>query len=110
MRVTVRNRGGQEAPAFKVAARYTIGRQTFTAPFTVPGQKDAWYPSTSEPLAAGASVTFEGVVTLGRRNTTATLQIEADSCAGEEFAPAACRVEEASEDNNASEPIKLALP
>jgi len=110
--VVVKNQGSLPASIFKVSVSYTGPDGTFVAPFTVPGQKDNWYPYTSAPLAAGASVTFEGKVILSARlqGSTVSLRALADSCAGEERMPKYCRVEESDEGNNESAPVSVSLP
>jgi hypothetical protein len=110
--VVVRNQGGLPAGIFKVSVSYTSPDGTFVAPFTVPGQKDNWYPYTSAPLAAGASVAFEGKVIISAKlqGQTLSLRALADSCAGEERMPGYCRVEEGNEGNNESAPVAVSLP
>jgi len=110
--VVVKNQGGLPAGIFKVSVSYTGPDGTFVIPFTVPGQQDNRYPYTSAPLAAGASVTFEGKVILSARlqGQTVSLRALADSCAGEERMPGYCRVQESNEGNNESAPVAVSLP
>lgn len=116
VRVVVKNQGNAPAGTFKVATEYTGGitspSSTFVVAFTVPGQGDVWYPYTSDSLAAGSSVTFVGKVTFDgtERGATISLTATADSCSGDEFMPAYCRVEESDEVNNKSTPISVSLP
>jgi hypothetical protein len=115
VRVVVQNQGGAAADPFKVSTSYTTpsgGREAFLVSFTVPGQGDVWFPSTRDPLAGGRTVTFEGIVTFAPelQDERVTLIALADSCAGEEFTPAHCRVEEGDEDNNASARLSVKLP
>lgn len=110
IRVVVKNQGAAGAGIFKVATTYTPGG--FGVAFTVPGQSSTFYPFTSAELAAGAETVFEGKVTFLSSATgeTVSLTAVADSCAGDEFMPEYCRVEESDELNNESDPIAAALP
>ncbi len=112
VRVRVGNRGNGMAGTFKVSTEYTGPDGTYTVAFTVPGQDSAWYPDTDTPLAAGDSVTFEGIVVFpsSEQGETVYLTAVADSCAGDELMPAYCRVDEDDEGNNESAPVSLALP
>ncbi len=111
--VVVRNNGTTPAGPFKVSVEYTnaIG-ETFTAPFTVPGQIDTWFPWVDGSLLPGAEVVFDGSVFLhaSLEGTTVTLRATADSCSDDDFMPWYCRVEEINEANNVSGPQVVALP
>jgi hypothetical protein len=110
--VVIKNQGGAEADVFKISTEYTGPSGTFLVPFTVPGQGDIWYASTSAPLGPGMDVTFAGNVTFqsALQGQTISLKAMADSCAGDEFMRDFCRVEESNEDNNESTPISVSLP
>lgn len=114
--VVVTNQGNRSASLFKVSTQYTDGAidpaRKFTVAFTVPGQTSIWYPSTMAPLAAGAQAAFNGTVTFhpNEHGVTVRLTALADSCSGDEFMPAYCRVRERNEGNNESAPISIALP
>jgi hypothetical protein len=111
IRVVVRNQGGAAADIFKVSTEYSDAEGTWAVPFTVPGQDYTWYPYTSAPLPAGAKTTFQGVVTFSyAQDETVSLRAIADSCAGDEFVPDHCRVEESNEANNESTSIAVSLP
>jgi hypothetical protein len=116
IRVVVKNQGSASAGIFKVATEYTGGKidptRTFVVAFNVPSQSDFWYPRTSSSLAAGSTVTFAGkaIFNSGEHGVTVSLKATADSCSGDEFMPAYCRVEESNEGNNASAPISVSLP
>jgi hypothetical protein len=112
VRLAVRNQGNTEAGIFKVSLDYSGPDGTFAIAFTVPGQNNLWYPFTDAPLPPGDEVVFAGVVTFPTRLQGQDVSLEglADSCSGDEFVPAACRVEESREDNNLSGPISLSLP
>jgi hypothetical protein len=112
VRVVVRNQGGAAADIFKVSTEYTLGNGTDVVPFTVQGQDNTWYPFTDTPLAAGSEVAFVGVVTFDYylQGETVPLWATADSCAGDEYMPEYCRVEESDEENNASARIPVQLP
>lgn len=116
IRVVVKNQGNASADIFKVATEYTGGvidpTRTFVVAFTVPSQTDFWYPRTSSSLGAGSTVTFAGKVIFnpGEHGVTVSLKATADSCSGDEFMPAYCRVEESNEGNNESTAIPVSLP
>jgi hypothetical protein len=111
-RVVVRNSGSDTADIFKTGMEFSGPDGIYAVAFTVPGQENIWYPYTSQPLAAGDEVTFEGKVTFHPEDhgITVALYAVADSCSGDEFKPASCRVEERDETNNTSVPICVALP
>lgn len=112
VRVVVRNSGSDTADMFKTGTEYAGPDGTYTVAFTVPGQENIWYPYTSQPLAPGDEVTFDGKVTFHpeEHGITVALYAVADSCGGDEFKPDYCRVEERDETNNDSAPICVALP
>jgi hypothetical protein len=100
--VTITNRGTAVAPIFKISGEYRSSLGAFDVPFVVPGEGLVWYPFTDEPLAAGGAVTFRMEMSLPEslRGLAVELRVVADSCAGDEFMPAYCRVEESDETNN----------
>lgn len=116
IRVVVENRGYADADTFKVSTEFlggVISPSTISvAQFTVPGQSDSWYPSREGSFAAGAKERFDGTVSFHpqERDVTVILWAVVDSCAGDEFMPAYCRVKESNEDNNMSFPILVDLP
>lgn len=113
VRVVVRNQGNASAGTFKVATEYTGSAGTFVVSFSVPGQSSVWYPFTAAPLAAGQDVTFLGNVIFhpSVHGETVSLVAIADSCSGDEFTPAYCRVNESNEGNNESAALTgIALP
>lgn len=113
LRVSVANSGGLPAEPFKISVDYRRpDLPWFLAPFTVPGQANIWYPFTAEPLPGQSEIVFEGIVTIPEAadGETILLRAVADSCAGDEFMPAFCRVEESAEKNNESKPITYTLP
>lgn len=112
IRVVVRNQGNVAADTFKVSTEYTGPDGTFAVAFTVPGQDNVWYPYTSAPLAAEDEVTFTGAVTFppALQGQEVSLRALADSCAGDEFMPDYCRVQERDEGNNGSDAISISLP
>lgn len=98
--VTVKNQGQRSASPSKVAVYYKLNGNEYVGAFAVAGQSNIWYPMT-ETLAPGASKAFRGVLTVRIQNQPKTdLKAEADSCSGDEFMPAYCRVSETSEANN----------
>ena len=101
VRVVVKNQGTAPAPIFKVKVEHadTAGKLYW---FTVPGQTDTTSARTNAPLAAGSSVTFAGKVAFGPVSPPESRNIRAvaDSCAGDEFMPVYCRVQESNEHNN----------
>ena len=88
----------------------TSSSGTSVVPFTVAGQPDPWYPSTSVGLVPGETVTFLGYVTiLDAVGETVTLRAIADSCVGDNDAEAYCRVNESDETNNVSSDLEVGL-
>jgi hypothetical protein len=112
LHLVVRNQGSGEANIFKVSTQYTGPDGTFAVAFTVPGQNSLWYPFTTAPLPGGSEVNFDGIVTFSARLQGQSISLVAlvDSCSGDEFMPAYCRVEESREDNNQSTSISTTLP
>jgi hypothetical protein len=109
IRVVIRNQGGAAADIFKVSTEYAGYSGTFALPFSVAGQDSSWYPYSEAALAAGGELAFEGTVTFSYAwdDEIVSLWASADSCAGEEFAAAYCRVLESNEDNNQSGAISV---
>ena len=112
VRVIVKNRGDADADVFKVSTSYAGSRDTHVVAFTVPKRSHPWYPYTWDSLEAGAELVLDGIVTFdpSLHDTTVALFAFADSCSGEEFMPAYCRIDESNEGNNQSEPISVNLP
>ncbi len=112
VRATVVNQGGQPADPFKVSVDGTASDGTYVRAFTVPGQRDLWYPHTAEPLGPDTSVIFDGVVLFPEKlaGEQLTLVATADSCSGEELAPQDCGVAESDEGNNTSAPLNATVP
>jgi len=110
--VIVQNQGESAADIFKLSAQYIDVNGKFTAPFSVSGQANAWYPYTSAPLAAGEQVEFRGFIWLPEtlQGQTISLSVLADSCSGDESLPSDCRVLESNEGNNESQLITISLP
>jgi hypothetical protein len=105
------NQGDGPAGIFKLSIEGTASDGTFVRAFTVPGQPDSFYPSTDEPLEAGESTVLDGVVFFpaSLAGQSVSLVATVDSCAGEEFVPDVCRVDESDEGNNQSEPLTVVL-
>lgn len=118
IRAVVNNQGNAPAPVFKVATSYAGGSfGPFVASFRANSTEDVdpdngFYPFTRREIAPNGEVAFEGVVifTAIENQNSLSLRIMADSCSGEEFALETCRVEEANEDNNESQPILVDVP
>jgi hypothetical protein len=118
VRVQLVNQGGTEAPLFKVSLLYryadAIGEGVFDVAFTpFEGDSDSvYYPFTEAQLAPGGVTVVEGWARFPDylRGSTLWLQALADSCRGEEFTPAACRVQEQEEDNNLSKILEVRIP
>jgi len=113
--VTVRNQGDGSAGTFKTAmwANSTEAyHPPFVVSFAVPGQTNFWYPSTTASLREGYEETFVGVVTFipQTHGITVDMWAEGDSCAGDEFMPEHCRVDESDETNNNSPVVSISLP
>jgi hypothetical protein len=112
VRAVIRNQGAAPAGIFKVSVDYTGSDGRFVVAFTVPGQASIWYPTTNSPLAVGTDRSFAGKLTFhpAVHGETVTITALADSCSGDEFMPAFCRVDESNETNNESGSISVALP
>lgn len=103
VRVVITNDGNAAAPTSKLSLEYlSASGAWFLLGFGVPGQPAG--EVFTGPLAAGASATFNGSVTFAPTAVSGTVSIRAyaDSCAGEEFTPPYCRVDESNEGNNVS--------
>jgi len=111
VRVTVTNRGGQAADIFKVSINGATQLGNFVRPFYTQDNPDGWYPFSSAPLQPGGQIVFEGQVGFNRNELgqQVVLTALADSCSGEEFTPAECRVKESDENNNVSQPATAQL-
>ncbi|HOY19240.1 MAG TPA: hypothetical protein PLC89_18170 [Haliscomenobacter sp.] len=110
--VTVKNVGQAPAAIFKVGIDYQHPNgQIYPVMFTVSGQSNAYYPFTNSPLAAGAVLTYQGVLVFSAnlRGNTLSAKAIADSCSGDEFMESYCRVKESSETNNSSTAINIVL-
>ena len=110
--VTVKNVGQAPAAIFKVGIDYQHPNgQIYPVMFTVPGQSNTFYPFTNSPLAAGAVLTYQGVLVFSAnlRGNTLSAKAIADSCSGDEFMESYCRVKESSESNNSSTAINIVL-
>ena len=106
IRIQVTNRGGTAAGPFKVAIETPNG----VAPFDVSGGSVIWYAET-DGLAGGQSFSRDGVALVrAGEGRTVPLTGFVDSCAGEEFTPAHCRVQESDEGNNRSAPVQVRMP
>lgn len=107
--VVVKNQGPVPAGAFKVSTDFTKpGGGTFAVAFTVGGS--VWYAQLTG-LAAGASQTITGKLSfLSSVHGAVTVKATVDSCSGDEFMPAECRVKESNETNNQSSSISITLP
>ena len=113
IRVTVANQGTVDAPQFKLAMFYeTATSGPYVVSFDVPGQASMWYPYTSGTMAAAGTQTFDGIVTFipSVHGVNVDIWAEGDSCAGDEFMPVTCRVDELDELNNDSAVLSLFLP
>ena len=111
--VTVANLGTVAAGPFKVGVEM-IGEdgRGYAVPFTVPREEDLWRPEI-RGLGGREETTVSGSVTLADPSLFGqipTLVVRADSCAGDEFIPEGCRVQETNEDNNEESAGRLVLP
>ncbi len=111
VRVVIRNDGPANAGAFKLSIDYTDDRGIpFGVPFTVEGEPSGYYPDL-DGLRAGASVEVRGAVfsPFWEAGQEISLVVTVDSCAGEEFTPPYCRIDEIEERNNDSTPLLVML-
>lgn len=112
VRTVIENQGDGISPRFMISARYITSMGDYMRPFTVPGQSSQWKPTTMASMYPGETVAIEGVLIghPGSSGETVDFYIKADSCDGDEFMPAHCRVFESDETNNDSAPITVTLP
>jgi len=113
IQVTVANDGTVDAPQFKLAMFYeTATTGPYVVSFDVPSQPSMWYPYTAGTILAAGEETFDGVVTFhpSIHGEWVDIWAEGDSCAGDEFMPAHCRVDELDELNNESAVLSIFLP
>lgn len=111
VRVIVTNRGGLPSGPFKVALYGRSELGDFLRPFFVRGDPQTYYAFQDDGLGPGERVEFTGAVGFlsARVGERAQVYAEADSCAGEEFVPAECRIVEYAEENNRSEEMEVIL-
>ena len=111
IQVEIHNQGTRAADIFKAALEFTANDGTFGVAFTVPGEANAFYPFTDISLLSGSSVPFSGraIFPRARRDEQVLLTAIADSCAGDEFMPEYCRVNESNEANNLSGSLSITL-
>jgi len=109
--VTVTNRGGKTADIFKVSIDGATQAGTFVRPFYTQANPDSFYPFSETPLEPGGQIVFAGLVGFNRNDLGQQVRLTAlaDSCSGDEFVPAECRVMESNENNNVSEPVNVLL-
>ncbi|MEM1397426.1 MAG: hypothetical protein AAGH38_08270, partial [Pseudomonadota bacterium] len=108
VQVRVVNRGTRmtEMP-FKLSASFTgltIRPDDDFAAFFETDDGSTYYPFRTMPLAPGEiwTVNADLVMRIDGVSENLTLRVEADSCAGDEFMPDTCRIQEADEENNFS--------
>lgn len=108
IRVTVKNRGSYKAAPFMVSAHDATDGRDYVIPLY--SGDNRWYRRTE--LASGRSETLTGILTFSSklRGQRVRVKVKADSCAGEEFMPHYCRVNERDENNNWSSLLTIALP
>lgn len=106
IRIEVTNRGQTAAGPFKVAIETPNG----VVPFDISGSSPEWYAET-DGLGAGRSFSRDAVALIrAGEGQTVSLAAFVDSCAGDEFMPAHCRVQESDERNNRSAAIDVQMP
>lgn len=112
VRAIIQNAGPADAGPFKISVDYidpATGRP-FGVPFTVEGEASGYYPNL-DSLAADTSVTLSGMVAnpFWTSGEEIALIVTVDSCAGDEFPPPYCRVDEIDEKNNDSARLMVLL-
>lgn len=112
--VQIFNRGGTEAPVFKISLLYNpidSVESPLSVAFTPFKEENVYYPFTQAPLPPGEDVIIQGWARFPTyiRGTTVLLRAMADSCRGEELVPRGCRVQESDEENNLSMEIKVPI-
>ena len=114
IRATVVNSSAGRARNFKLAAEFAReGTNVFNVvAFSVPGESSGFYPFYELTLPPGEETMFEGNLVFSTfiRNQQVTIRVEVDSCSGDEFFPAWCRVDERNENNNLSNTLVVQLP
>jgi hypothetical protein len=103
--VTIMNRGDATGVRFKLSVDVIDSAGRFVKPFTVLASGDRWYPWKTG-LARGQTYNFRGTLYIGiprgasLHGQRITIIPRVDSCSGDEFMPAYCRVRESNEGNN----------
>ncbi|MCJ7444410.1 MAG: hypothetical protein MUO26_07770 [Methanotrichaceae archaeon] len=113
--VLIYNQGSVASGPFKISLHLIdeIGKEV-QIPFTVPNEENIWTPGI-DSLVAGKMDQIGGLARIsstdGQPLYGRNLKIRAvvDSCAGEEFAPEFCHVQESDENNNEVQ-ISINLP
>ncbi|MCP4400039.1 MAG: hypothetical protein GY801_22380 [bacterium] len=116
--IEVRNQGTTEASVFNIGLQFiepngpNKGKRYWIA-FTIEGQEGVRCPFVAEPLAAGNTVTLEGVVAFNSARAGQIIPLQAvvdgcGSCCKEQ--PASCCVVESDEGNNVSEVLSITIP
>jgi len=119
--VTVVNGGNEIAGRFKIAAQYShvsfsgFLETTVSSLRTSDGSftSDGHYTWTTRALFPGRTSTFRASILVPKaipRGATVYFRFNADSCAGDEFMPYFCRVQESEESNNFSLTKSIVLP
>ena len=108
----IKNLGDLPADPFKLSASFTGPNGTFGTPIYFPGGDPEFYAFIEAPLAGNEDILVEAEILLAAPNQgqEVSVQVLADSCAGEEFVPEFCRVAESDETDNTSTALNLILP
>ena len=114
LRVAIKNQDEEAAGIFNVSIE-VLEEMDVTGlhyRFIVPGKNNYLDPSTDAPLNPGEEIAFDGEVLIHNMSNGKTVFIKAiaDSCSGDEFMPAYCRVNESNEGNNNSPLVEVNLP
>jgi hypothetical protein len=119
--VTVVNGGDEIAGRFKIAVQYSHVSFSGFLETTVSSLRnpdgsftsDGHYTWTSRAIFPGRTATFRASILVPKaipRGATVYFRFHADSCAGDEFMPFFCRVQESDERNNYSLTKSIVLP
>lgn len=121
LRITVKNAGRDIAGRFKINAEFNHisfagTRVVYFSHISSPGRGvigDEFYAWTNKALPVGQSIEFNAFITIPKtvpRGQDITVRVMADSCVGDEFEAAFCRIDELNEENNRTDLQTVRLP
>lgn len=109
MRIT--NRGGEPTGEFKLSAEGGTAENWFLRPLAGEGQpQEGYYAYVNDGIPPGGELLMYGMIVIvdpALASQPLSFVISVDSCAGDEIFTDYCRVNEADEGNNQSDPIEV---